>query len=66
MASTSGERTHRRCDDDVETAELGHAVVEGFAESIGIADIDDRGHDLLAGGFDELYGLGEVTGVAES
>src|SRR5258708_411034 len=49
-------------DDDVEPAQRFDAAVDGLAEPVDVADVDDGGEDLLAGGFDQVHGLGEIIG----
>ena len=48
-------------DDDVETAQFGHALSTA-SRSPSTSRVDDGGKDLLTGGLDELDGLGEVVG----
>ena len=49
-----------RRDDDVELAQLGDAVFEGRPQLAGVAHVDLRRDDALAGLLDELRGLLEV------
>ncbi len=42
-------------DDDVESAEFGDTVVDGFAQAVEVAGVDGGGDDAAAGGFDEAH-----------